>query len=153
MKSLSVKQPWASLIVNGQKLVECRTWQTSYRGELLICSSKGDYECDDGFITPGGYALGVVDLYDIRRMTKDDLETAWLPKEWEKNALRGYAWHIRPVCSFIPVPIKGKLNLFETDISAFKKMPDKFEDHAEYLNYLQKRPYRLKDGTISEDYN
>ena len=153
MKSLSVKQPWASLLLTGEKLVECRTWQTSYRGELLICSSKGDFVCDDGFILPGGYALGVVKLYDIRRMTREDLEKAVLLDGNEKNVLRGYAWHIKPVRSFVPVPIKGKLNLFETDVSSFKEIPDKFEEHAEYLKYLQKMPYRLKDGTTSEDYN
>jgi hypothetical protein len=36
MKVLSVKQPWASLIVNGIKDVENRVWKTNYRGELLI---------------------------------------------------------------------------------------------------------------------
>lgn len=153
MKSLSVRQPWASLLLTGEKLVECRTWQTSYRGELLICSSKGDFECEDGLILPGGYALGTVNLLDIRRMTKKDLDKALVPEGAEENALRGYAWHIKPVRNFIPVPIKGKLHLFETDISSFKEIPDKFKDHAEYLNYLQKRPYSLKDGTISEDYN
>ncbi len=153
MKSLSVKQPWATLLLTGEKLVECRTWQTSYRGELLICSSKGDFECNDGLILPGGYALGTVNLYDIHRMTKEDLKDAVILDGSEKQVLRGYAWRVKPMRSFVPVPIKGKLNLFETDISSFVEIPDKFEDHAEYLKYLQKRPYLLKDGTISEDYN
>jgi hypothetical protein len=39
MKVLSVKQPWASLIVSGIKDIENRTWKTSYRGELLIHAS------------------------------------------------------------------------------------------------------------------
>lgn len=152
MKSLSVKQPWASLLINGEKTVECRTWYTKYRGELLICASKGDFELEDGLILPGGYALGVVELYDIRRMTRADLENAFLPEEWEEDALMGYAWHVRPVRSFIPVPVKGKLNLYETDISNFKEIPDKFENHLAYLAYLQKMPYQLADGSVSEDY-
>lgn len=36
MKCISVRQPWASLIVKGYKDVENRTWPTSYRGPLLI---------------------------------------------------------------------------------------------------------------------
>ena len=34
--ALSVRQPWAWMIVNGWKDVENRTWPTSFRGEVLI---------------------------------------------------------------------------------------------------------------------
>ena len=40
MKTLTVKQPWASLIVEGIKDIENRTWKTNYRGRILIHSSK-----------------------------------------------------------------------------------------------------------------
>ena len=36
MKALSVRNPWAWLIVQGLKDIENRTWQTSYRGPVLI---------------------------------------------------------------------------------------------------------------------
>ena len=36
MKTLTVKQPWASLIVAGIKDIENRTWATKYRGPLMI---------------------------------------------------------------------------------------------------------------------
>lgn len=36
MKALSVRQPWAWLIVNGFKDVENRTWRTNFRGQFLI---------------------------------------------------------------------------------------------------------------------
>jgi len=36
MKALTVKQPWASLIVEGYKDIENRTWKTSFRGRVLI---------------------------------------------------------------------------------------------------------------------
>src|SRR5215469_16909004 len=39
MKVLVVKQPWAWLIVNGYKDIENRSWQTEYRGTLLIQAS------------------------------------------------------------------------------------------------------------------
>ena len=54
MLALSVRQPWAWLIVNGHKTVENRVWATNYRGPILIHASK----------TPG---LGPNDLTGLRR--------------------------------------------------------------------------------------
>jgi hypothetical protein len=34
--ALSIRQPWASLIVAGLKPVENRSWRVRYRGPLLI---------------------------------------------------------------------------------------------------------------------
>ena len=36
MKAITIKQPWASLIVAGLKGIENRTWKTNYRGRVLI---------------------------------------------------------------------------------------------------------------------
>ena len=36
MKTISIKQPWASLIVHGIKDIENRTWRTNFRGRVLI---------------------------------------------------------------------------------------------------------------------
>jgi len=36
MKVLSIKQPWASLIANGIKDIENRTWRTYFRGRIYI---------------------------------------------------------------------------------------------------------------------
>ena len=41
MKVLSIKEPWASLIINGYKEYEFRSWKTKYRGKILIHTSKG----------------------------------------------------------------------------------------------------------------
>ena len=41
MKAISVRQPWAWLIVNGHKDVENRSWATKYRGEVLIHAAAG----------------------------------------------------------------------------------------------------------------
>jgi hypothetical protein len=40
MKALSVKQPWAWLIVNGHKDIENRDWKTSKRERILIHAGK-----------------------------------------------------------------------------------------------------------------
>lgn len=36
MKTLSVRQPWANLIVYGIKDIENRTWRTKFRGRIYI---------------------------------------------------------------------------------------------------------------------
>lgn len=41
MKVLTIKQPWATLIMQGDKRFEFRSWQTKYRGDLLIHAGKG----------------------------------------------------------------------------------------------------------------
>lgn len=37
---LSIKQPWAALLVAGVKTIEVRTWSTKRRGTVLIHASK-----------------------------------------------------------------------------------------------------------------
>lgn len=38
--TLSVKQPWAALLVTGRKTLEIRTWGTHFRGPVLIHAGK-----------------------------------------------------------------------------------------------------------------
>jgi hypothetical protein len=41
VKALSIRQPWAWLIVNGYKNIKNRTWPTKFRGRVLIHAGKG----------------------------------------------------------------------------------------------------------------
>lgn len=41
MRAISVRQPWAWLIVNGHKDIENRDWHTKVRGQVLIHAAKG----------------------------------------------------------------------------------------------------------------
>lgn len=41
MLALSIRQPWAWLILHAGKDIENRTWQTKVRGRVLIHASKG----------------------------------------------------------------------------------------------------------------
>jgi hypothetical protein len=36
LKALTIRQPWAWLIVSGKKNVENRSWPTKYRGKFLV---------------------------------------------------------------------------------------------------------------------
>lgn len=38
-KALSIRQPWATLLVHGIKTVEIRRWDTQFRGPVLIHAS------------------------------------------------------------------------------------------------------------------
>jgi len=46
VKALTLKQPWASLILSGAKRVETRSWSTAYRGPLIITASKALSKAD-----------------------------------------------------------------------------------------------------------
>ena len=39
-RALSIREPWASLIVDGHKPIENRTWCTDYRGTVYIHAAK-----------------------------------------------------------------------------------------------------------------
>lgn len=40
MLAITLMQPWASLVISGQKTFETRSWATAYRGPLLIHAAK-----------------------------------------------------------------------------------------------------------------
>ncbi len=139
MKALSLTQPWASLVIEGFKKYETRSWSTTYRGALAIHASKGfpgwaksllidDNHEDDNFIrdalnrNPGslplGAILGIVTLVDCQP-TYDVLgsDTVFISQpehdfgDWSEGR---YAWKLDGPLWFIdPVPVKGALSLWE----------------------------------------
>lgn len=46
MKVLSIKEPYATLIMEKVKRIETRSWKTNYRGELYIHASKSKISKD-----------------------------------------------------------------------------------------------------------
>lgn len=74
MKALSIKQPWAWMILHAGKDIENRDWPTGYRGTFLIHASKStdpagiQYAEENGIelplILPAGGIVGQVDLVD-----------------------------------------------------------------------------------------
>lgn len=47
--ALSIKQPWASLIVHGLKTIEVRAWPTARRGRILIHAARVSDGRDEGW--------------------------------------------------------------------------------------------------------
>jgi hypothetical protein len=116
MRALSVQQPWAALIASGEKSVEVRTWDTSYRGPLLICAGGKWHKLGvelHGEKGERGVAACVVELVDVRPMTRKDLAAAGLPKDYPLP-LEGavYAWVLANPRPVEPMPIRGQLGLF-----------------------------------------
>jgi hypothetical protein len=124
MKVLSVKNPWAYLIIYRGKDIENRTWETKYRGPLLIHASKTSdlyaYYClrakIDRFSSVfmdteeiekihsfDGCILGSVDLCGCVRHS----ESKWAEKEGF------WYWILQNPKPCKPVPIKGSLGLWE----------------------------------------
>ena|GEM_PF-1077527 len=102
MKALSVREPWAGLIRNGKKTIETRTWNTNYRGDLLICASANP---KTGL---SGKAVCIVEVVDCRPMEKSDEMAACC--EIYPNAK---AWILRNIRPITPFPVKGQLQIFE----------------------------------------
>lgn len=126
MKALTIKQPWASAIMSGYKRFEFRTWQTKYRGELLIHAGKGiDKEAMERLKKylpkeiPFGKILGKVNLTDCIKVTPQLQEE--LLKEnneiYTNNSFKSdYAWKLENIEVFDkPIETKGMLSLWEYD--------------------------------------
>jgi hypothetical protein len=119
MKALSIRQPWATFIAVGDKTVECRSWKTDYRGDLLICSSATKQELNWARMSdneracfPLGQAVCVVTLADVRPFQKSDLKGAMTDEMPDPSI---YAWELENLRYIEPFPVKGKLNFFNVD--------------------------------------
>ena len=125
MKVLTIKEPWASLIVNGYKEYEFRSWKTNYRGKILIHAGltleKNNilrfktYNLDYSH----GEIIGEAILTDCILVTND-----FENKLYEINPLvygksehkRVYAWKLEKVIKYEKkIPCKGKLGLWTFD--------------------------------------
>ena len=127
MKALTIKQPWATLIMQGDKRFEFRSWRTHYRGDLLIHAGKGiDKEAMKRLAKylpselPTGKILGKVKLVDCVKMSPEFKEL--LLKEnsdiYTKSSFsENYGWKLDNVEVFSkPIDAKGKLSLWEYEI-------------------------------------
>lgn len=123
MKALTVKQPWGSLIRDGAKTIEVRSWPTSYRGALAIhvgATWVAGWEGEDPpradrDTWPRSAIVAIVDLVDVRllgRPTLDDIARACCTPD---PAM--FAWELRDVRTLeAPISCKGKLGLWEVDL-------------------------------------
>lgn len=119
MKALSIRQPWAWLIVNGHKDIENRSWPTRFRGPVLIHAAKGmtreEYEdARDlaehlGVSLPAPHELergGIVGEATITGCNDDNLSPWFFGK---------FGFELAEAKPLPFQPCKGRLGFFEVD--------------------------------------
>ncbi len=112
MRALSVHQPWATWIANGEKTIETRKWRTHYRGDLLICSTKKIYGIQTHTLLYG-MALAIVNLWDCQLMVADDSG----PARVSFNKHPGlWSWFLKDIRPIKPFPVTGKQRFYNVDI-------------------------------------
>lgn len=125
MKAITIKQPWASLVVHGIKDIENRSWRTNFRGRVLIHASGShgrkfsvdltDAQTKAAFATiaketmfgnmPFGSVIGSVEIVDC----VINHSSIWADKGV-------YNWVLaNPVLFKKPIPAKGRLSFWEYD--------------------------------------
>ena len=129
MKVISIKEPFATLIKDGVKIYETRSWKTNYRGEIYIHASKTISKSENvdkakKYLKSDpnpGYILCKCELVDCIPMTKefiDYINTETNESDYGRYELGRYAWKLR-VIEILPEPIKakGKLGIWNYTIT------------------------------------
>jgi hypothetical protein len=135
MRALTVRQPWASLIIRGGKDIENRDWPTTQRGIVAIHSSaklhRSDMEdaCDfmRSFIprfsaerfradnVPPGVILGTVEIVGCVLAST----SPWF--------CGGYGFVLRNATAFAkPIPCRGALGFWEVPTNLMELMRSEY---------------------------
>ena len=132
MIALSIRQPWAWLIVNGFKDIENRDWLTRYRGRFLVHAGKTmtrkDYDAALDFVEDtslaalkalpdfGDFVLGGVTgeatLVDCVTEHTSPWFTPW-PEEFKPEGVTSYGFVLANAKPLPFVPYKGRLGFFD----------------------------------------
>jgi len=127
MKVITLKQPYASLVAEGIKEYEFRTWKTNYRGDILIHAGKGiDKDAMEKFKDlnleyPSGCIIAKANLSDcvfidnkMREILKKKNYFVY-SKTIDNTNFNGYGFVIKDVKKIKPIFINGKLSLWDYD--------------------------------------
>lgn len=141
IKCLSVKQPWAGLLVYGIKPVENRPWKRKPQGQLAICASqKTEPQHVFRMVKAKLKKLGIpypAELCEINGAcigVVDHIGTAWMENEkpftdvprgirsppselrtWWDDEQFGWVFNNQKLIE--PVPVKGQLGIYSRDIN------------------------------------
>lgn len=109
-KALSVNSPYAEYIKDGSKTIELRNQNTSYRGDILICTTYNKASKQPG------HTLVLVELFYVKKcaeFSSEDVESCKVNNEvWNCYKNTGYGWLLRNPRPVIEYPIKGQLGIF-----------------------------------------
>jgi hypothetical protein len=142
MKVISLLQPWATLVVIGAKKFETRSWNTFYRGPVLIHASKRKdinarnlciIEPFENYIKdfdalPFGAIIGssriaaTASAPHVAGVLLQDGNTDELA--FGDYGFGRRAWKLEDVVKFsIPIPAKGSLGLWDYDLPDHFHLP------------------------------
>ena len=87
MRALSLRQPWAELVLQGQKTIEVRSTSTRIRGRVWIYTGQkrldpfDEEELEQRFdldldALPRSAVVGTVEIVDCRELTVEDSDAA-----------------------------------------------------------------------------
>jgi hypothetical protein len=130
--ALSLKQPWAALVVAGRKAIEVRRWATAVRGRVFIHAAKMPddrpeawaHVSDDlkALAQLGGGLIGAADLtgcimYRAAAGFAADAAKHLNPTDWfEPPRMYGFVFRGGEPVPF--VPCRGYVRFFTTDVPA-----------------------------------
>ena len=127
MKVISIIEPWASLIKEGIKEIETRSWKTNYRGKIYIHASLKKVSKKDERINnlvslledkdfKYGHIIAEAELVDCIYMDEQFLKEI---KENNQEYICGeysqgrYAWKLSNIKVLDkPIPAKGNLGIW-----------------------------------------
>ena len=126
MKVLSIKEPFASLIMNKKKRIETRSWKTNYRGEIYIHASKSKMNKDIENRTELKELIKDMSLNQEYIICKANLvDCIYMDEKFIKEIKKDkqefccglyetgrYAWILENVIAITPIKAKGRLNIW-----------------------------------------
>lgn len=119
MKALSLKQPYAELVVSGKKTIELRKWNTNFRGTFLIHASKNpDKEAMKRFgfsELPLGRIIGQASLIEVKKYNDNQEHAQDKNKHLASTTWGNYGFILENAKRLPLRECKGKLNFFEVN--------------------------------------
>ena len=129
VKALTIRQPWAELIIRGRKPFELRSWRTKYRGPLVIhAAAKVDSERavelglnPDKLVTSA--FVGVALLTDVRSFTREDARLLKKKRGGEGWYPGLFSWVLtKPRRISSPIKAKGRLGLIPVSSAILRRI-------------------------------
>jgi len=174
IRAVSIKQPWASLIVMGIKDIENRSWKMKIKEDicknwLLVHASamyakmkyvkgeiKEELEKHECMKFPKSAIIGLMHINRIEERSKNDIKT----NIWE---IGSKCWHIDAVLNFKnPIYVKGNLSLWNPKEDIHKELTEEIErsisdakfyyDKLSYT-FIKNKNYKMEKFFQSYNFN
>ena len=121
MKTLSIKQPFAELILQEKKKIELRKWNTKFRGEFLIHASKTpDKEAMKKFgfsNLPCGFIVGKVKLENVKKYKSENEHKQDQKLHLASSNFGNYGFILKNPARIDKIPARGKLGFWNFELN------------------------------------